>query len=123
VRLKPKTLQGIADEIAQFGIDPKVSKAIVKAVIAWYEDMRKIRMRVSMQGRKAGRPRKMTPAMAEQARKLRATGMSYDNIGLVLGVKGHTVWYELLPPERRAECMKRLRRGMDRWRRAREIPI
>lgn len=123
MRLRPKTLQGITDEIAQFGVDPKVSKAIVRAVIAWHEDMRKIRMRIAIQGKKVGRPRRMTPEMADDARRLRATGLSFNRIGELLGVKGHTVWYELLPPDRRAVHMKRIRKGVDKWRREREIPI
>jgi len=123
VRLRPETLQLIVDEIAGYGIAPGTSEVIVRAVIDWYEDMRKVRMRMSTSGQKIGRPRTMTSHQVAEARRLRATGLSFRAIGDCLGVKGRTVWYELLPPKVRVVKMKKLRVNVDKWRAAREIAV
>lgn len=123
MRLRPETLQTIVDEVAKYGLAPATSKTIVLAVIEWYEDVRKIKMNVATAGKKIGRPRVMSPTIAARAKRLRSKGMSFAAIGAKLGVKGHTVWYELLPADRRASHMKRLRANVDRWRLARETPV
>jgi hypothetical protein len=110
-------------EISAFGIDTKTAKVIVLAVIAWYDELRRVRLQVSRQGRKVGRPRKMTPKMADRARALRAQGLSYRAIGERMGVRPHTVWYELQPPERRLVIMRKIRRNVNRWRAEREVPL
>jgi hypothetical protein len=123
MRISRQTLRLIADDVAAFGVDADSAESIVLAIIAWYEELRKVCMRISTQGCVVGRPRKMSPRMVEDAKKLRALGLSYAKIGAMLGVRGCTVWYELLPKDRRAKQKKRLRAGVDRWRAARETPI
>jgi hypothetical protein len=118
VRLSKETLQTIVEEIEKFDIDSKIAEAIVLAVVEWYDEVRRLRMKMNMQGRKAGRPRKMTAEQVREAGRLRECGMSFDKIGAVLGVKGRTVWYELLPIDRRQKIMKRVRKTVDRWQKA-----
>ncbi len=124
MQLRPETLDMITRTVMTYGVkSKKTARAIVIAVLRWERTLYSLHLKRSLAGKKVGRPRKMTPAMADKARALRAQGLSYRAIGEQLGVRGDTVRYELLPLKKRRVVMQKLRENVDRWRAAREVPI